>query len=231
MEKLTKKFYAPLFIIIILFNSQLKAYQDNFVTVSDIVKKIKFKFKELKSYQAEFKIISEKMGEEKHQKGEVKYQAPDKFLLNFHKPYGQKIIAKDHKMWIYIPTMNVVAEQDLDSKSGLILTGSKSGLDRLFSKFHYQFASKTQPEKQKDGSKKYTLLLKQRESRNGFRTIKLWVSEEFLITKAQGKTSSRKEIEISFSKIKTNLQFKTGLFTFDIPSKARVIKNPMILEE
>ena len=226
-----KNTFLFILIIIFLINFDLKAYKDDFVTVSDIVKKVKNRFNGLDSYQANFLINSEKMGKKKKQKGVIKYKAPDKFLLEFHNPYGQKIVAHKDKMWIYIPSMNVVAEQNLDEKSGLLVSGGSAGLNRLFSQFHYRFASKEQPEKQKDGSKKYTLLLKQRESKNGYREIKLWISEDFFIVKAQGKTSSRKDVEISFSNINTQKTFNNGLFTFDLPSKARVIKNPMILEE
>jgi hypothetical protein len=35
----------------------------------------------------------------------------------------------------------------------------------------------------KDGSKMYTLILKQKESRSGYRTITLWVTENFFIQK------------------------------------------------
>jgi len=128
--------------------------------------------------------------------------------------------------------MNVVAEQDLKSDSGSIFSsGTKIGLRRLFFKYHYRFASKEQPEPQTDGSKKYTLLLKQKESRSGFRTIKLWVSEDFIISKAFGETSTGKKVTIEFSKIKTDINLPNGIFRFNIPPRARVIKNPMISEE
>ena len=87
------------------------------------------------------------------------------------------------------------------------------------------------PEVQKDGSKQYTLLLKQRESRSGYRSIKLWISESYFILKAKGETSSGKVVEIQFSNIKTNINLPNGLFKYDIPSRARVIKNPLREQE
>ncbi len=209
----------------------LEAYKFDFVTVSDIVKKIKKRFGELETYQASFVITIKKMGKRKRQTGVIRYKASNRLLIQFYSPHGQKIVSNGKMMWIYIPSMNVVAEQDLKNSGGLFTTGTKTGLKRLFSKYHYRFDSKKQPEPQKDGSKMYTLHLKQKESRSGYRTLKLWVSEDFLIRRARGETSSGKEVDIIFSKIKTDVNLPNGLFKFDVPARARVIKNPMIAEE
>jgi len=207
------------------------AYKFDFVTVSDIVSKIKKKYGSLDSYQADFRIVSRKLGRTSTQSGVLRFKASDKLLMDFYSPSRQKIVSNGKMMWIYIPSMNVVAEQDLKSDSGLFTSGSKNGLKRLFSKYHYRFASKTQPEVQKDGSKMYTLVLKQKESRSGYREIRLWVSEDFFIKRALGETSSGKTVDISLSKIKTDVNLSNGIFKFTVPARARVIKNPMISEE
>lgn len=225
-----KSFLTALLIIFVLSSSGF-AYKFDFVTVSDVVKKIRKKFSDLETYQASFKILSEQHGKKKLQTGVLKYKRGDRLYLGFHKPYGQKIISNGIMMWIYIPSMNVVAEQDLKSDKSLFSAGTSTGLSRLFSKYHYRFLSKEQPEEQKDGSKQYTILLKQKESRSGYRKIKLWVSEDFMIVKASGETSSGKTIDISFSNIQINKDIPNGVFKFDIPARARVIKNPMLSEE
>ncbi|MBN1531699.1 MAG: outer membrane lipoprotein carrier protein LolA [Spirochaetes bacterium] len=210
----------------------LKAYQFDFVTVGDVVHKVKKKFGSLTTYQADFAVVSQKTGKTKAQSGIIKYRASDNLLIEFHQPPGQRIVSNGRVMWIYIPSMNVVAEQNLKAESaGLFSSNTKSGLTRLFSKYHYRFASKEQPETQSDGSKFYTLYLKQRETRSGFRTLQLWISEDYFITKAKGETSTGKVIEITFSNIRTNVSLPSSLFRFDVPSRARVIKNPMISEE
>ncbi len=220
-------------LITILFLKDSDAYKVfEFTTVTDVVKKVKKKFSELESYQADFKIMSDKLGNKSNKSGRISYKASNKMLIEFSNPPGQKIVSDGKSMWIYIPSMNVVAEQDLKSDSGTIFSSTTgNGLKRLFSKYHYKFASKKQPEKQADGSMQYTLFLKQRESRSGFRTIKLWISEDYIIRKAYGESSTGKTIEIQFSNMKTNIALQNGVFQFDIPSQARIIKNPMISEE
>jgi outer membrane lipoprotein carrier protein len=218
-------------LILLMFSAGVYGYKFDFTTVSDIVKKVKNRFGEVDTYQADFQIVIERLGKKSVQTGTVKYKSSDKLLVEFYSPVGQRIIANGKMMWIYIPGMNVVAEQDLHSDSGLFSAGTKSGLNRLFSKYHYRFASKEQPEKQPDGTKQYTMLLKQKESRSGFRTIKLWITEDFFISRAQGETSTGKKLDIAFSKIKTNIDISNGVFKFESPARARIIKNPMISEE
>ena len=217
--------------ITIVAASPLFAFKFDFVTVSDVVANIRKSFGALDSYQANFTILSEKLGKTTRQTGIIKYKANNRLHVEFTQPQGQKIVSNGKMMWIYIPSMNVVAEQDLDSGSGIFVSGSRSGLNWLFSKYHYRFASKDQPESQADGSKMYTLILKQKESRSGYRTMKLWVNDAYFIVRAQGETSTGKKIEIQFTGLKTNIDIPNSLFRFDIPARARVVKNPMITEE
>ncbi len=219
-------------LVLLMSTGIAMGYNFEFTTVSDVVKRVKKTFSEIETYQANFVIVSHKLGKKVHQRGTIKFKAPEKLLVDFSSPYGQKIISNGSRMWIYIPSMNVVADQDLNSDSAsLFSSGTRSGLTRLFSKYHYKFASSDQPETNKDGEKFYTLFLKQRETRSGYRTIKLWINEKYFISRAEGETSSGKKVTIDFSNIKTGVNLPNGIFKFDIPSKARVIKNPMLSEE
>ncbi len=231
--KFTRK-GAPVIIGIAVMLSAIPgayAFKFDFTTVSDIVDNIKKNFGKIDSYQANFSILSEKTGKTTRQTGTIKYKANNKLSIEFSQPYGQKIVSNGKTMWIYIPSMNVVAEQDLDPESGIFTAGTKSGLNWLFSKYHYRFASKDQPEVQDDGTKRYTLILKQKESRSGYRKMKLWANERYFIVRAQGETSTGKKVDISFTDLKTNVAMPNGIFKLDIPARARVIKNPMISEE
>ena len=49
--------------------------------------------------------------------------------------------------------------------------------------------------------------------------------------KAEGETSTGKKVVITLSDIKTNIDLPNGIFKFEIPATARLIKNPMISEE
>ncbi|MCL1833099.1 MAG: outer membrane lipoprotein carrier protein LolA [Leptospirales bacterium] len=231
MNKIKKYFTTASILMLIFFSANTFAYKFEFTTVSDVVNETKKKYSSLKSYQANFTIVSDKGGKRVTQTGVLKFKSSDKLLMEFSSPSRQKLVSNGQMMWIYIPSMNVVAEQDLTSESGLFTSGSEAGLNRLFSKYHYRFASKEEPETMKDGSKQYTLVLKQKETRGGYKTINLWISEDYFIQRAEGFTSSGKKIEITLSDIKTDVDLPNALFKFDIPGSARIIKNPMLSEE
>lgn len=231
MIRKSAAFFIPVLVALMLPLSDAAAYKFDFTTVSDIVSRIKKEFGGIETYQADFKIVSEGMGKTRLQSGIIKYKANNKLCIEFYQPAGQRIVSNGKTMWIYIPTLNVVAEQDLKADAGIFSTGTKTGLSRLFAKYHYRFAGKEQPEEQNDGTKLYTLDLKQKESRSGFRKLKLWVTEKYFITRALGTTSTGKKVEITFSNLKTNINMPNGIFRFEVPQRARVIKNPMIAEE
>ena len=228
MKKL--KYFFTLTMIVSLA-SGLSAYKFDFITVGDIVKEIRAAYGDLESYQANFTIESERYGKKSVQRGIIRFKNSDRIVMDFYQPSNQKIVSNGKMMWIYIPSLNVVAEQDLKSDAGLFSSGSESGLKSLFSKYHYRFASKEQPETMKDGSKRYTLELKQKESRSGYREINLQVNEDYFITRAEGVTSTGKKVSILPTDIKKNLELPESIFKLDVPARARVLKNPMMSEE
>ncbi|HPK44112.1 MAG TPA: outer membrane lipoprotein carrier protein LolA, partial [Spirochaetota bacterium] len=93
-----------------------------------------------------------------------------------------------------------------------------------------RFDGKEQP-REESNNRYYVLFLKQKETRSGFRTLKLWVNEQYFITKAYGETASGKNITLEIKNVTTKIDVKKGFFKFDPPSNARIIKNPMLVEE
>ncbi len=203
-----------------------------FTTVSDVVKEVKDRFADVESYTASFTIKSTKGNNTVVQEGTVRSLKPNMLRVDFTSPKTQKVVSDGERMWIYIPSLNVVAEQDLkEDKTTTFSTTSAVGLRRLFNKYHYKFAGKEQPKLMEDGKKYYTLELKQKESRSGYKTLNLWITEDYMITRAEGETASGKYVVIEFSNIDTNTKLSKGMFKFEIPANARTIKNPMISEE
>ena len=84
----------------------------------------------------------------------------------------------------------------------------------------------------KDGTKMYTLVLKQKESRGGYRKLSISGFQKIILfRKLRALHLPGKKVEIALTDIKTNVDLPNGIFKFDIPATARVIKNPMISEE
>ena len=226
-----KKNFIILAIVLLIFVPCIMGYpyKFDFITVNDIVKQIKKAFSDVDSYQASFVMISDRIGKRQTQSGTIWYKSPHYLRVDFDSPYGQRIVSDGNQVWIYIPSLNIVAEQDLNSGT-LFSVGTGPGLNRLFSKYHYRFDGKEQP-REESNNRYYVLFLKQKETRSGFRTLKLWVNEQYFITKAYGETASGKNITLEIKNVTTKVDVKKGFFKFDPPSNARIIKNPMLAEE
>lgn len=225
----TKKIIIAFALAVIPLMSSAKF---TFVTVKDVVEEIQNNYSSFKCMSADFIIESEKGGKKTVRNGSLKSMTPNYLLVDFSNPRGQKIVSDGDVMWMYIPSLNVVAEQDLkDDEKGLFSSNSSSGLQRLFKKYHYRFAQKEQPSSDSDGKKYYTIMLQQKESRSGFKTIKIWVDDTYFVRKAEGVTSSGKTVRMIFSNIDTKKEFQKGIFKMDKPASARIIKNPMLSEE
>lgn len=221
-----------IFAFILFCGSLITAQEFEFVTVSDVVKEVKNRFADVDSYSATFTIQSTKGSSTVVQKGTVRSLKPNMLRVDFTSPENQKVVSDGERMWIYIPSLNVVAEQDLkEDKTTTFSATSEVGLRRLFNKYHYKFASKEQPKLLEDGKKYYILDLKQKESRSGYKTLTLWITEDYIITRAVGETSSGKNVEIEFNNIDMTTKLAKGMFKFEVPANARTIKNPMISEE
>ncbi|MFW5808239.1 MAG: outer membrane lipoprotein chaperone LolA [Spirochaetota bacterium] len=219
-------------VLAVLAAGSVFAQDFEFVTVSDVVKEVKERFADVESYSASFTIRSTKGSDSTVQSGTVRSLKPNMLRVDYTSPTSQKVVSNGERMWIYIPSLNVVAEQDLkEDNTTTFSTSSAVGLKRLFRKYHYKFASKDQPKRLEDGKNYYTLDLKQKERRSGYKTLRLWVNEDYLITRAEGETSSGKTVVIEFSNINLSANLNKSMFTFEVPSNARTIKNPMISEE
>ena len=131
MFKMKKYTMTTLILLFSFFAVNAFAYKFDFVTVSDVVNNIKKNYSKMESYPANFTIQSDKGGKKNTQTGVLRFKSSDKLLMEFIQPSRQKIVSDGKMMWIYIPSMNVVAEQDLMSDSGLFTAGSEAGLNRL----------------------------------------------------------------------------------------------------
>lgn len=221
-----------IFMFLLLLLPAFLSAKFTFTTVSDVVDEVKKKYASFEGMSADFVIESEKGGKKTVRSGTLKTKFPNYLLVDFFSPAGQKLVSDGRVMWLYIPSLNVVAEQDLkDDESGIFSSNSRTGLQRLFKKYHYKFAQKEQPFTDKDGKKYYLIHLQQKESRSGFKTMNIWIDENYLIIRAEGVTSAGKTVKIRFSKIDTAKDFPKGIFKMDKPANARVIKNPMLSEE
>lgn len=225
-----------LFFIILSIFGNLVAQTHNWNSPSEVVKNIKKKFADMKTYTADFKIQSINNKKTTQMKGKCLYKNPGKIRYEFSEPYGDMIVSDGKTLWIYIQKINAVGKQDLEiqknntSGEPIFQSSSPSGLNRLFRKYHYKFDTIEQPRIIGTDPKKYFVLsLEQREKIGGFENMTLFVdSETFFIKKSIGTDSRGKQTTIEFSSFTPNVEVEDGIFHYHISGNSKIVNNPLV---
>jgi len=227
-----KKFVCIIIIVILgisylLFSADIPKLP-KITTVNEIVDNMVKKFEKIRTFTARFYIKSIIEGNEKKSYGTIRYKKPDTFIMVFDKPEDQVIYSDGKILKIYIPELNVVGEQKLESqyRSTFFISG-KTSLYYLRSKYNFSFAKSNKPVMIGD-TPFYLLLLEPRERLSEFKQIKLWVSRYWIIVKAEAETINDNIITISFSKIRINTRLTEHEFEFNLPVNTQTIVNPLL---
>jgi len=230
-------------IAILILSSAIYAEEENpshnWHSPSEVVKKVKKKFTEIKSYSADFKITTTEGKTIRNMNGTCLYKKDGKIRYDFTSPEGDAIVSDGKTLWIYIKKLGAVGKQDLEldkkNSSGPVFTSaSPEGLNRLFRKYHYKFDTTTQPRlvDDKDPTLYFVLALDQREKIGGFEKMTLYIdSTSYLVRKATAYDGRGKETNISFSNMDLNRDIEDGLFNFHISGNAKIVNNPLVSED
>lgn len=211
----------------------------NWHSPSEVVKKVKKQFADVKSYSADFKITTVEGKTTRTMNGTCLYKKPGRIRYEFAQPEGDVIVSDGKTLWIYIKKLQAVGKQDLEldkkNSSGPVFTaGSAEGLNRLFRKYHYKFDTTTQPRKidDKDPTEYFVLALEQREKIGGFEKMTLYVdSQSYLVRKTTAVDGRGKETTIVFSNMDLNRDIEDGIFNYHISGNAKIVNNPLVSED
>ncbi|NBU96866.1 MAG: outer membrane lipoprotein carrier protein LolA [Spirochaetia bacterium] len=224
-----------LFITLLLLPSLLLAQAHNWNSPSEVVKKIKKRYSELKSYTSEFTITINNNKKTSQMKGSCLYKTPGKIRYDFTNPEGDTIVSDGKTLWIYIKKIGAVGKQDLEisknntSGEPIFQANSIPGLNRIFRKYHYKFDSINQPQKLEDGKEYFVLSLEQREKIGGFENMTLYVNaSDYIVYKAIGKDARGKETILEYSKFNPDTEVEDGIFNYHISGNAKIVNNPLV---
>ena len=205
----------------------------DFVHPLDIVKEMKAKFKSMKSYQAEFKIVVKSKKGSKISSGTAYYKEGGLLNFTFSKPSGDTIISNGKQMWVYISKLKTVGIQDLKYKKAgksIYNTASYDGLVSLFTRYHYKFEGDSQP-RDFNGQNFYILKLKEKEASGGFSKLILYVdANSKLIHRIEAQSESGRNLLLQFSSIQMNENISSSKFRFKVESYMKSIRNPLTTE-
>jgi outer membrane lipoprotein-sorting protein len=232
------------FVIIFIFFTSASFADDskpshNWHSPSEVVKKVKKKFTDIKSYSADFRVTTVEGKNTRNMNGTCLYKKDGKIRYDFASPEGDAIVSDGKTLWIYIKKLGAVGKQDLEldkkNTSGPVFTSaSPEGLNRLFRKYHYKFDTTTQPRRidEKDPTEYFVLALDQREKIGGFEKMTLYIdSNSYLVRRATAYDGRGKETNISFTNMDLNREIEDGLFNFHISGNAKIVNNPLVSED
>jgi len=155
------------------------------------------------------------------------YKKPFSIRLNSTTDASQ-IVSNGKLLWIYIPYHGIVAEQDIvknENEYNLLLGRSNKNFEQLKQDYSFRFADNG-----RNNPESYILELDPRMSKIGFKLIRLWVAKNSgIITRVQAWTVNNKQVSISFTNIKTDVELQSTIFWFGMPdSNVQVIRNTIL---
>ena len=221
-------------LFLFLYSFSLFSQAHNWNSPSEVVKKVKKRYSELKSYSSDFLITINNNKKSTQMKGNCLFKSPGKSRYDFEAPDGDAIVSDGKTLWIYIKKIGAVGKQDLEisknntSGEPIFQANSLPGLNRIFRKYHYKFDSINQPQKL-EGKEYFVLSLEQREKIGGFETMTLYINaNDYIVHKAIGKDSRGKETILEYSKFIPDAEIEDGLFNYHISGNAKIVNNPLV---
>jgi outer membrane lipoprotein-sorting protein len=195
------------------------------VSINDIKDRMSEMSTSMEDYTAQFIWVN---GDVRYT-GKMKYKRPDRLLLEFTEPEGQKIVANEQLLYIYIPYLKVVCQQSLgeDTESSILSTASESGLSKLFDEYSFSFYD-TSALQSFGNTRAYHLKLVQKRPKVGFKQMDMWVSENGLILQSQSISPNGVTVSLTFSEIQLNVELPDYIFEFEVPADAQIIRNIIV---
>ena len=214
----------------------------------EIIDLMRGKFKSFDTYTAKFKEFS--YGSIRN--GEIYYKKPHSLRVNYFNSKDNSIVeiyVDEKKLFVYLKTLNLVAEQDLliekeikeidEVENRPIL--NVVNLDTLINTYNFNFLESKLPVNiinEKDANrfrvtlksevKGYHFLLTPKDKTRGLSAMELWVSSKGYVLRAKSWTMENRLIDFLFYNIKLNDEILDDVFEFVVPPSAQISKNLFI---
>jgi outer membrane lipoprotein-sorting protein len=142
--------------------------------------------------------------------GQFKFMAPGRFYIKFSNPSGKVICSNGKKLWVYDPSTGICGIQELDPRG---LSGGIAGMLNGYMAIASQSGSD------------YTIKLKG--SGRGYSEIYILADKTFLLKRATFKNESGEGFTVSLNNVRVGVSMHAGLFDYNVPSSAQMIKDPL----
>jgi len=144
--------------------------------------------------------------------------------------HKKRIITDGKTLWMYLPHLKLVIDQDLKGLSPVQISTTMLGIRRLVKHYHYKFEGNNPNLHFVRGLKVkvYALELQAKDDRMGFKKIVFYIRKDGCIVKTTAITRKNKIITLIRKNIVLNAKIEDKEFRREVPRKAKVIKNPFL---
>lgn len=220
-----------LFLAFFLFYSAVFVYSQ-ITTAAAFFSSVSEKYAKINNYTANIII---KNGNSSH-KGTIKFKRPDKLRIDFSYPENQCIVFTGDNLTIYLPVLNVMLSQKVDSSSaGSASLATPQGLSLMRRSYTVSYAYETgsAPKPLEEGSSENVVVLAmyRRSAAETFKSLKVMISPESkLIRRIEGYPITGEKIVFDFYNYNINPGISSKAFLFDSPPTATVLNDFLFLE-
>ena len=219
-----KRFFAIIGLFSLLV---LPVFSQDIVTAEQFFGKVSDKYAGIADYEATIGISNANQP----MTGKLYFKSPSLLRIDFSQPPEQVIVFDGERLVVYIPQYRAVLQQETGSAglgAGAASLASREGLAMM--KRNYTIAWETSPQatalEQAPGEMAYRLLLTRKTVSEGFKTIRISISEpSLLIRRIEGWTVANDRIAFDFTSVKLNQNIPAARFLYDAPASANVYNN------
>ena len=221
------KIFIILFLLGLFYAYPVKTQElPKIVTVNTIIQNISEKFEKIKTLKSQIDITIKQGNNEKKMRGTLKYKNPETFIIFFSQPKDQIIYSDGKTLKIYVPELNILGEQRLESKyASTFFITDKSSFYYLKNKYDFSFAKSNKPEII-NNNPYYVLLLEPKERAVEFKKIKLYISPYWLIVKVEAESFTGAITTVNFYDIYINQKLTDYEFQFTLPVNVQTVVDP-----
>lgn len=192
-------------------------------TINALVSLMKNRYASISDYQGN--IILQVTDKGQLQEGQIFYKYPGKFKIEINSPEKKIYVSDGKTLYIYYPSLSVVATQNLKKGQPNITYGqSKETLGYIFDAYTFSFVE-GKSLYNFNNFKVYKIKGWPKRVEAGFKSLALYVDETGFIVYQEAVNLEGKMIRYYFTSYKVNQDLSDLLFNFTIPDNVQVIEN------
>lgn len=195
-----------------------------FLTAEQFFAKVSDKYAAVDDYEASISISSggQKMS------GKCSFKSPGLLRIDFVQPADQVIVFDGQRLTVYIPQYRAALQQETGGTgAGGAALASREGLGMMRRNYSIAWESSPQAVPLDEGSDEMVqrLVLTRKNASEGFKTLRLSISQNLLIRRIEGWTVANERIAFDFQSIRLNQGIPASRFIYDAPASANVYNN------